>query len=305
MNGNRTHRGRKDYHLLLAAAPFIAYFLLFRYVPLAGWSLAFYDYHLGLRLNETPFVGFGNLVAIILDYRYLAPILLNTVAMSGLLLLNAPLAILMALSISEVRSRRTRGIVQTTTTLPHFVSMVIVYSLFFAMFSSSGVVNTVLLRLGLISRPLDVLGSSQAAWFVQFGISVWKHGGWNAIIYLAAVAGIDQELYDAVSIDGGGRFRRIWHVTLPGILPTFLVVMLLSVSRILSNGGLWEQVFVFMNPLVQPKLEILDYYIYRMGIVTGDFSHATAMGLLNSAVGIGLLFGVNALARRIRGVSIL
>jgi len=303
--GNRRRRQRKDYGLLLAALPFLAFVIVFRYIPLGGWLLAFCDYRLGHGLAEIPFVGFGNFADLLSDYRYLSSILLNTVCMNSLLLLNAPIAVGLSVLITELPRKKLRSITQTATTLPHFVSMVIVYSLFFSMFSSSGAVNRLLLNLGIVGRPINVLGNPRLTWFFQFGVYLWKHCGWNAIIFLSAITSIDPQLYDAAAIDGAGRFRRILHVTLPGILSTFLVVLLLNISRLLSNGGLWEQAFVFMNPMVQSKLEILDYYIYRMGIVAADFSYATAAGVVNSAISIALLFSVNGMAKRLRGQAII
>jgi putative aldouronate transport system permease protein len=295
----------KDYRLLLLSLPFVLFIIIFSYIPLAGWSIAFFKYQPGLNLLEIPFVGLKNFKLIIDDSWYLADILVNTICMSLLRLMISPVAITLAILINEVRSTKLRRIVQTTTTLPHFVSMVIVYSLFFSMFSSAGVVNEVLMDIGIIEKPLNVLGNARIAWFFQMFVGLWKGCGWSAIIYLAAIAGIDQQLYDAIEIDGGGRFRKIYHITLPGVMPTFLVLLLLNFSHILHNGGLWEQVFVFMNPMVQDKLEILQYYIYRMGIVNGDYSFATAMGIANSSISLILLFTVNAISKRIRGESII
>ncbi|WP_135555948.1 ABC transporter permease subunit [Paenibacillus cymbidii] len=298
-------RGRRDYTLLLYAAPVLIYTIIFKFIPLVGWSLSFYEYKLGFKLSQLDFVGLKYFKYLVEDFPYIKSVLINTLAMSGLMLLNAPIAIFLSIMLNEVRSRKARNFVQTIITLPHFVSMVIVYSLFYAMFSYGGALNEILTSWNLIQEPLNILGNSALAWPFQFFVSVWKEVGWGTIVYLAAIAGIDQELYDAVEIDGCGRLGRILHITIPGIIPTFLVLLLLRLTSILNNGGLWEQVFVFMNPLIQEKVEILSYYTYRMGIVTGDYSYATTMDMLNSLISLMFLFGANALAKKLRGNSLI
>lgn len=301
----KKRKARKSYFLLLYALPFVIFTIIFRFIPLAGWSLSFYEYKLGLKFSELQFVGLKFFQYIVDDFPYIKSVLVNTVAMSGLMLLNAPISVFLAIMLNEVRSKRAKGLVQTITTLPHFVSMVIVYSLFYAIFSYGGALNEILTSIGLVKEPLNILGNPKIAWPFQFFVSVWKECGWGTIIYLAAITGIDQELYDAVEIDGCGRFGRIWHVTIPGIIPTFLVLLLLRLTSILNNGGLWQQVFVFMNPLIQEKVEILNYYSYRMGIISGSYSYATTMDMINSVISITFLFGANILAKRLRGDTLI
>ncbi len=302
---NKRKKGRRDFSLLIYAVPFLVFIFIFRFIPLIGWSISVFEYKLGAKLWDLPFVGLKYFKYIIEDLPYIKSVLINTLGMSGLMLLNAPIAVILAIMLNEVKTRKAKSIVQTFSTLPHFVSMVIVYSLFYAMFSYGGAINEVLTSLHIIKEPLNILGNPDIAWPFQFFISVWKGAGWSTIIYLAAISGIDQELYDAGEIDGCGRFRKIWHITIPGIISTFLVLLLLQLTSLLNNGGLWEQVFVFMNPMIQENIEILSYYSYRMGIKMGDYSYATTMDMINSLISVMFLFGANAIAKKLRGDSLI
>jgi ABC-type polysaccharide transport system permease subunit len=227
----------------------------------------------------------------------------NTLAMSFLSVACSVLPIVFAIMITELRFSFVGKIVQSATTLPNFISWVIVYSLAYTMFSSDGVVNQILLNIGVISRPTNILGNNGAVWMFQTALGVWKTLGWNAIIYLAAIAGIDDELYDAADIDGAGRLGKIRYITLPGVAPTFFVLLLLAISNILSAG--FEQYLVFYNSLVADKIEVIDYYVYRIGIITNDYSYGTAIGMTKSVVSVLLLFLANLLSKKVRGSSII
>ncbi len=298
------HGKKKSATLLVLALPFLLLILAFSYVPLFGWIYAFFDYKPGVPLQRTPFVG-------LYFFRLLfeeggadfVRVLTNTFAMGLLGIALTPLPVVLALLLNEVRSTWFKRFIQTTTTLPNFVSWIIVYSLGMTMFSSEGVVNSVLMRAGLISEPLSILGNQSIVWVFQALLGAWKGLGWGAIIYLAAMAGIDQELYDAAKVDGAGRLARILHVTLPGIAPTYIVLLLLQVSGILSAGGL-DQYLVFFNPQVADRIETLDYYVYRLGVAHADYAYSTAIGIMKTGVSVALLFGVNELARRLRGERI-
>lgn len=219
--------------------------------------------------------------------------------MSFLGLLCAPLPAVFAIFLSELKSVRFKKIVQTITTIPNFVSWVIIYALSYALFSSEGVVNQVLMNLGWVSKATNILGNTKAVWGFQTALGVWKSIGWNAIIYFAAIAGIDSELYDAASVDGAGRFRKILHITIPGISSTFFVLLLLQISNILSSGI--DQYLAFYNSMVADKITVLDLYVYRLGLVTQDYSYATAVGISKTVISIVLLFGANGLSKKLRG----
>ena len=287
--------------LLCMAVPFILAAFAFHYVPLFGWIYAFFDYRPGIPLSKTAFVGFEHFREMLMD-RNMVRVLVNTLALSFLALLCAPIPLVLAIMISEVKNNRFKKWFQTTSTLPHYISWVIIYSLAFSMFSSEGAINTILMRLGFIDMPVNVLGNSEHAWLTQTLILLWKSIGWNAIIYLAAIVSIDNELYDAAKVDGAGRFRSIMHITVPGIMPTFIVLQLLAVSNLLSAG--FEQYLVFTNVMVADRIEVLDLYVYRLGLVMNDYPYSTAVGMFKSVISIILLFLVNGLSKRIRGESI-
>lgn len=297
----KSYMRREGIKLFLLAIPFVIFTFAFYYVPLFGWIYAFFDYRPGLPLAKADFVGLEHFRELLADYN-LGRVLANTLALSFLSILCAPVPLLLAVLVSEAKSGWFKKLVQTTSTLPHYISWVIVYSLAFSMFSSEGAVNDILLNLGLIGSPVDVLGNSDRVWLVQTLILLWKSVGWGAIIYLAAIVSIDGEQFDAAKVDGAGRFRSIWHITVPSVMPTFMVLLLLSISNLLGSG--FEQYLVFNNVMVADRIEVLDMYVYRVGLVTRDYPYSTAVGIFKSLISILLLFSVNGLSKKLRGESI-
>jgi len=293
----------KKLMMLALAFPFIAVVIMFFYVPIAGWALSFFNYKPGIPFSKTPFTGFDNFRLIYDNRREITRVLINTFTLGFLNILTSPLAVLFALLLNEVRTIRFKKLVQITTTIPHFVSWVIIFSLGFAIFSNEGMLNNLFLRTGVLSKPYNILTDIDNVWPFQTALSVWKSLGWNTIIYIAAIAGIDEELYGAAKVDGAGRFYCAVHITFPGVLPTFVVLLLLTISNILGMG--FEQYFVFNNTLVVNRLEVLDLYLYRIGITTFDYSYAVAIGMLKSFFSIALLFTANYLANRLRGDPII
>ena len=294
---------RKDgMRLLLMALPFVAVVIALFYVPLFGWLYAFIDYKPGIPLSQSPFVGLKFFRILIEDWGTLSRVLRNTLVMSFLGILCAPLPAIFAILLTEIPSPKIRKLVQTTTTIPNFVSWIIVYSLAFNIFSTGGVFNQTAMKLGMISEPTNILANEDAVWYFQTALGIWKSLGWNAIIYFAAIAGIDGELFDAASVDGAGRLQKILHITVPGIASTFIVLLLLSASNILSVG--LDQYLVFHNSMVADKIEVIDYYVYRLGLITNDYSYATTVGILKTIVSVTLLFSINGLSKKIRGYGI-
>lgn len=289
-------------YLFLIAVPFIVLMLVFNYFPVYGWIYSFFDYKPGIPLSMTPFAGLKYYIELFSSSGDVLNALANTLAMNFLGILASPLPIVFAIMINEVRSHRFKRFVQTFTTLPNFISWVLVYSIAFAMFSTEGMVNTLAGKLGF-SAAFNPLGNESVTWFFQTALSIWKSLGWNTIIYLAAIAGIDPALYEATKVDGAGRLRTIWHITVPGVAPTYLVLLLLNVSNMLSSS--FDQYFVFYNPMVANKIEVLDYYIYRMGIIVNNYPLATAIGLFKTAVSVILLFTVNRISRSVRGENLI
>lgn len=277
--------------------------LAFYYVPLFGWIYAFFNYVPGLPLADSQYVGLKFFKIAFLDpdiYR----VLRNTLVMSLLGMLCSPLPVVFAILISEISKARYRKFLQTVTTLPNFVSWVLVFSVFFSFFSiDDGLLNHLILWLHPSAEPSNLLGNSDVAWYFQTAVGIWKTLGFGSIVYFAAISSIDQEQYDAAKVDGAGLFQQIRHITVPGIIPTYVALLLLSVGSILSSG--FEQFFVFNNVLVNDKLEVLDLYIYRIGLTMNDYSYAITVGIAKSVVSIILLFVANGLAKRLRGESLM
>lgn len=290
------------WYLLLLALPFIVMTFLFNYIPLFGWVYAFFDYKPGIPLSQTGFVGLKYFVMSFTEWNQLKNVMINTLVMSFLGLALTPLPVLFAVFLQEIRWGFFKKFVQTFTTLPNFISWIIVFGIFFSIFSVEGLFNELMLKWGWLDAPTNVLGNAAIAWYVQTLLSLWKSLGWGAIIYLAAIAGIDAHLYEAARVDGAGRWRCMWHITLPGLAPTYLVLLILQISMFLSNG--FDQYFVFYNPLVASKLEVLDYFVYKVGILGRSYSYSVALGIWKTAISITLLFFANAVARKIRGNSI-
>lgn len=299
-NYNKFFCGRM--RLFIMTLPFVILVFMFSYIPLFGWIYAFFDYKPGIPLFNSDFVGLKYFKLAFFEGSELGYVLRNTLMLSFLGILTTPLPAIMAILISEIKNKAFRRIVQSTTTLPNFISWIIIFSLFFSLFSTEGQFNQLLLKYNIVSQPVEVLGNSDIAWYIQTAISLWKGLGWGAIIYLAAISGIDNELYDAAKVDGASRFKTILHVTVPGLYSTYFVLLLLGISNVLSNG--FEQYFVFNNALVADKLDVLDYYVYRMGIAAGDYSFATALGVFKTFVSIALLFIANLLSKKLRGQTI-
>ncbi|WP_108994367.1 ABC transporter permease [Paenibacillus agaridevorans] len=290
--------------LILMTVPFFALVLLFSYVPLFGWLMAFQDYFPGSPILGQNFVGLRHFERILADEQFMLA-LRNTLVLSFLSLITSPAPMLLALLLNEIRKLWFRKFVQTVSSFPNFISWIIVYSIFFSFFSiDEGAFNRLLLDLGLISTPKDVLADSGFAWYFQTLVGMWKGLGWGAIIYLAALSGIDQELYEAARVDGASRFHEALHISLPGMMPTFVVLFILGIGNLLAGGG-FEQMFTFMNPMVMDKLENLDTYTYKIGLQGLSFSYATAVGVMKSIVSILLLIAANAISKRVNGRSIL
>jgi ABC-type polysaccharide transport system permease subunit len=285
------------------ALPFVLFVFAFSYVPLHGWIYAFYNYIPGIPLFKNEFIGFDNFAYIIKDFVNIRRVLLNTFAFYFLGLAASVVPVFLAIMLTEAGSSKFKKLVQTTTTLPNFISWVIVFSLAYNIFYSEGVLNKVLIGLGVTEKSIMLLANADAVYFFQAFLGIWKGAGWGSIIYLAAIAGIDPELYDAAAVDGAGRWGKIRHITLPGIAPTYFVLLILAISNLLSVG--LEQYLVFSNNMVQRKIEVLDFYVFRVGLANRDYSYAIAIGILKTIISIILLFSANKLSRKVRGESII
>lgn len=300
--GRKKLRGIK---YLLLAVPFLIYVFAFSYVPLVGWIYSVFDYKIGqkfLDFGSMVFVGLGNFQKLFTERSEVLRVLRNTLALSALGLLATPVPVVFAIMFNEIKNSKFKKFVQTATTLPNFISWIIVYGVAFAFFSVNGFVSVLMQKIGIQPPVMGILGDVDHTWVLQWILGIWKSFGWSAIIYIAAITGIDSELYDAAKVDGANKIQSILHITIPGIMPTYVVMFLLAVSNILSNG--FDQYFMFYNPMVADKIEVLDYYVYKVGFYINDYSYSITLGMLKSILGIVLLFTANALSKKIRGESI-
>lgn len=297
---------KKDKKLFLMIFPFLVLIFLFSYLPLYGWIYAMYDYRAPLKLSQCDFVGmkwFGQLFSNETQLTQLWQVMQNTFAMSLLGIATSIMPMAFAVFLNEIKSMKFRRFVQTFSTIPNFISWVLVFSIAFNLFSYSGLFNSVLIDLGIIEEGIKILDSDKHVYLMMALWGLWKTLGWNAIIYLAAIAGIDQEMYEAAKIDGANRFQLMYYITVPELLPTYLVLLMLSIANFLNNGV--DQYFVFQNAFNKRYIQVLDLYVYNIGISGNSISLATAIGIMKSVISIALLTIVNFFSKLIRGESII
>jgi putative aldouronate transport system permease protein len=286
---------KRNKFLYLLALPGLIYFILFKYVPMWGILIAFQNYSPYTGFWHSDWVGFDHFRRLFSSPDFLL-LFRNTMVINLLnLLFFFPLPIILALLLNELRFFLYKKIVQSIIYLPHFLSWVIIVGISFLMLSKSdGIVNMMLQSAGL--AKIDFLTNANLFWIVLTAQSMWKEAGWGTIIFLAAIAGVDPQLYEAAKIDGAGRFRQTWHVTLPAIRNVIIILLILRIGQIMEVG--FEQVFLMMNGAVSEVADVFDTYVFRLGVRQGQFSFSTAVGLFKSVVGLILVIGANRLAKR-------
>jgi len=293
------------FRLFLMFMPFIALVAIFSYLPLWGWRYAFFDYKAGDTLSADNFVGFKwfrELVKNPATVRDVLNVLKNTLAMSGIGILTSWLPLAFAVLLSEIKNVRFKRMVQTFTTIPNFISWVLVYSIAFCIFSTDGFISNLMINLDIWKQGVNFLMDGSHTWLKMWAWGTWKGIGWSAIIYIAAISGIDQQLYEAATVDGAGRFQKMWHITVPGLIPTFCVLLLMAVANVLSNG--MDQYLVFKNSTNADAIRVLDLYVYELGIGKGSIPLTTVVSMLKSVISVTLLFLANNVSKWIRGESI-
>ncbi|MEK3915860.1 sugar ABC transporter permease [Paenibacillus sp. FSL H7-0331] len=284
--------------LYLLLLPELIYFVIFKYVPMFGIIIAFKNYNIGLGFWDSPWVGLNNFRNFISGV-YFWDIMSNTIAISIYKLLFGFIApIVLALLINEVTVGWFKKTVQTVTYLPHFISWVIAYGLMVALLSpGDGFVNLIMKQYGL--QPISFLTESSWIRSLIIGSDIWKEVGWGAILYLAALAGIDPSLYEAARIDGASKWRQLWHITLPGIRNVIIILLIIRLSSILDAG--FDQIFMMSNTFNADKSDIIDTWVYRQGIEQMQISLATAVGVFKSVIAFILVVGANKLAKKFDG----
>lgn len=300
--GEKTKKSlRRHWQLYLLTVLPIAYFLIFKYVPMANAVLAFKDYNIIKGIWGSPWAGLKYFKLFIHNPAFLT-LLKNTLFISLYqLAVSFPIPIILALALNEVRGRFFKRTVQLVTYAPYFISNVIVVSIIMLFFAPRlGIVNTLLGALGI--DAVNFLGSPGMFRSIYVWSDVWQTAGYSAVIYLAALAGVDPSLYEAAKVDGASRFQKILHVDLPGIIPAAVIILILSVGNVMSIG--FEKIYLMQNPLNLSTSEIISTYVYKIGLLNANYSFATAVGLFNSVINLILLVLVNGIAKRISNNSL-
>lgn len=292
---------RRNYQLYLLILPAFLYFLIFVYFPMYGIQIAFKDFVGNLGIWGSPWVGFKHFARLIESPNF-GLILKNTLQISLYsLIVGFPVPVILALFLNEAKDGFFKKLVQTVTYAPYFISVVVLVGMLQVFFSlNNGIVNILLEKIG--AMPVDWLSKKEYFQSLYVLSGVWQGTGWGAIIYLARLSGVEPELHEAARIDGATRFKRMIHINIPAIVPTMIILFILSSGSIMSVG--FEKVFLMQNPLVLDTSEVISTYVYKIGLVNAQYSFSTAVGLLNSVVNLALLAAVNLISSKVSETSL-
>ena len=296
---------RRDYQLWILIFPAIAVIFIFNYIPMYGIQLAFRDYKFDMDLIKSltggAFRGLFYFEKFIDNYLF-ADLMRNSVAISlSTIIFGFPAPILLALLLNQVKNSRTKKLLQTTVYLPHFISIVVMVGLLNVLLSpNTGIIAHMLSRMGL--GDTNLLGAPNA--FVPLFVfsDIWQHCGWNSIIYLAALSSVDPQLYDSCKIDGANKWHTIWYIEIPAIIPTIIILFILSMGNVLNTG--FEKVFLMQNSLNLPVSEVISTYTYKIGILGNQFSYSAAIGLFNTIINFIFLYAMNLISRKYSDISL-
>ncbi|WP_214627436.1 ABC transporter permease [Paenibacillus agaridevorans] len=294
----------KQRQLLLMLLPTLLVLALFTYKPIIGWVIAFKDYRVGKSMWKSEWTGIASFIEFFIDSTDALDVLRNTLVINiGALVINLTCALIFAILLNELKNKYFKSIVQTFSLFPFFISWVIGYSLIYIFLSSnSGLINMMLVKYEFVEQGINVLGDPKYSWVLMFGVNLWKSLGYNAIIFLAAIAGIDHQMYEAADMDGAGRFSKIRHITLPCIMPTLVVLLILNSGMLLNSN--FEQFYLFTNPTNVATMQVFDMYIYEFGLKLGRFPYATAVSIVKTIVSILMLILVNYICKRLANRSL-
>ena len=293
-------RIKKGYQLYLLLLPSLLFFLIFCYWPMYGVQIAFKDFTARLGIWDSPWVGMKHFLRFFHTPSFWS-LIFNSLSISTYtLIVGFPAPVILALILNEIPSKRFSKAVQTITYAPHFISTIVMVSMINIMLDSNGVINMIITRLGGTAIPFITDPNLFRDVYVLSG--VWQNAGWGSIIYLSALAGIDPNLHEAAMIDGASRFQRIWHVNIPGILPTIVIMFILQVGSFMSIG--FEKIYLMQNALNLSTSEVITTYVYKVGLQQVQFSFSSAVGLFNSGINLILLTAVNVITRRLTESSL-
>jgi putative aldouronate transport system permease protein len=284
----------------LMALPVVAYFVVFCYLPMGGVIMAFQDYSPSLGIMRSKWIGLQNFKDFF-DSYYCGRVIWNTFMISFVtLIFSFPCPIMLALMLNEVGNKRFKGAVQTISYMPYFISLVVIAGLIKSFTSQNGFITSLVVLLGGKSR--DLLSDPALFRTIYVGSDIWQNLGFGSIIYLAALSGVDQELYEAAVIDGAGRIRQTWHITLPGISTTIIIMLILRLGGMFNVG--YEKIILLYSPITYSTADVISSFTYRKGLLDGSYGYATAVGLFNSAINLGLLVLANKLSKKFAETSL-
>ena len=299
--GSRLKRDmRKNWSLYLLFVPVLAFYIIFQYGPMAGLAIAFENYKPAKGIFGSQFVGFKHFKAFFNDY-YFKRVFFNTLKISFSTLIFAfPMPIILALLINDLRSKHFSRIVQTITYIPHFISIVVIVSIMNQLTNRDGALTQFLMKFGF---P-EVTMRNHKEYFVPMYVisNIWQNIGWNSIVYLSALTAIDAELYEAARIDGAGKFRQLISITLPCLLPTIIVMLILQVGKMFNVG--YEKIILMYNELTYETGDVISSYVYRKGLLEMNFSYSAAVGFFNSVISLILVWSTNKLSKKVSGSSL-
>lgn len=285
---------------LCFALPLVLYYVVFKYIPLYGLQIAFRDYKVTRGMWDSAFVGFQHFFEFF-DSIYFGRLIANTLKISVFeLLIGFPVPIIFALLLNEINNKLFKKSIQTITYLPHFISTVVICGLLVNFCAADGLINTIIQFFG--GEPSDLLMNKNYFRTIYIASGIWAGFGWGSILYFSALAGVDQAQYEAAYIDGAKRFQRMIHVTLPGIMPTVVIQLILKIGGLMGVGS--EKILLLYSPLTYETADVISTYVYRKGLIDFDFSYSTAVGLFNSIINITLLILANQLSKRVSETSL-
>lgn len=289
-------------YLQLMVIPGIIWMLIFNYLPMGGIVIAFKKFKITRPISDAPWVGLKYFQDFFQDINF-ANIMTNTIGISLLkLFIGFPMPILFALLINEIRGVRFKKLAQTISYLPHFLSWVVLGGILTTWLSKTGVINDFLLAFNLIKEPKSFLGDPSVFWGIALISDIWKELGWSAIIYLAAIAGVDQQIYEAATVDGANKIQKILFITLPSITGTIAIMLILQVSGLLNSN--FDQILILKNQINISRSQVIDTYVYQVGMTQGNYSYATAVGLFKSVIALFLLLIANKSSKKLLGRSL-
>lgn len=292
--------GQRD--LQSMALPGVIWMIIFNYIPMYFIIIAFMRYSVAKGILGSKWMGFANFQEFFTDDRFWL-VIGNTFGLNLLrLVIGFPIPIIFAIMLNELLNLRYKRIVQTITYLPHFLSWIIVGGIMYNWLSDSGFMTELLIKLGVLAQPVNLIGTPKYFWGILITSEIWKELGWNSIIYIAAISGIDPNLFEAATIDGAGKLRKIWHVTLPSIKGTVAVLLVLNIGYLMGSN--FEQLFVFYRSVLYDVIDVIDIYTYRVGIENGRLSYATAIGLFRSVFALILLYAANRASKKLTDTSL-